>query len=159
EAETVLINRQQGGGPGKTPVGPAPVRSAVFRDGLSAQELTAMVVAHYRRHGCDGLFLSSVTFEGVRLPVQAILACLSRGTAPRFVVVDGAQALGHVPEPLDRVDLYLAGCHKWLRAGHPLGVAFAPLRGSAGFLRATREEMVRSGDLDDPLLSFTQGVE
>jgi hypothetical protein len=57
------------------------------------------------------------------------------------------------------MDLYLAGCHKWLRAGHPLGIAFALLPGSAGLLRAAREDMVRSGDLDDPLLAFTEGVE
>jgi hypothetical protein len=95
----------------------------------------------------------------VRLPVLAILERLSRGTPPRLVVVDGAQAFAHVPEPPAYMDLYLAGCHKWLRAGHPLGVAFAPRPGSAGFLRATRDEMVRTGALDDPLHSFTEGVE
>src|SRR5262249_7281392 len=122
-----------------------PIRSAVYREKLPARELTALVVRQYRRQGCDGLFLSSVTFQGVRLPVRAILECLSRGTPPRLVVVDGAQAFAHVPEPPTYMDLYLAGCHKWLRAGHPLGVAFAPRLGSAGFLRATREEMVRTG--------------
>jgi hypothetical protein len=136
-----------------------PVRSAVYREKLSARELTALAVRQYRRQGCDGLFLSSVTFQGARLPVLAILECLSRGTPPRLVVVDGAQAFAHVPEPLADMDLYLAGCHKWLRAGHPLGIAFAPRLGSAGFLRATREEMVRAGELDDPLLSFSEGVE
>jgi hypothetical protein len=136
-----------------------PIRSAVYREKLPARDLTALVVRQYRREGCDGLFLSSVTFQGVRLPARAILECLSRGTPPRLVVVDGAQAFAHVPEPLTYMDLYLAGCHKWLRAGHPLGVAFAPRLGSAGFLRATREEMVRTGEFDDPLLSFTEGLE
>jgi hypothetical protein len=118
-----------------------------------------MIVGQYRRQGCDGLFLSSVTFQGARLPIEAILERLSRGTPPRLVVVDGAQAFSHVPEPSNRMDFYLAGCHKWLRAGHPLGIAFAPLPGSAGFLRATQEQMLRTGELDDPLLSFTDGLE
>jgi hypothetical protein len=136
-----------------------PVRGAVFRENVPARDLAEWVAAHYRRQNCDGLFLSAVTYEGVRLPVSEILGALSNGAAPRFVVIDGAQALGHVPPPLDRSDLYLAGCHKWLRAGHPLGIAFAPLRGSRGFLRTTRDEMVQSGNLDDPLLSFTEGIE
>jgi hypothetical protein len=136
-----------------------PVRSAVLREGLTGRDLAAFVVGQFRQQGCDGLFLSAVSYQGVTLPVRAILERLSRGTPPRFVVVDGAQAFAHVPEPPDCMDLYLAGCHKWLRAGHPLGVAFAPLPGSAGFLRATRERMVAAGELDDPLLSFTEGLE
>ena len=79
----------------------------------------------------------------------------------RFVVIDGAQALGHV-EPRFRsvpCDLYLAGCHKWLSAGQPLGLGFCSRASSRGYLRAALGEMIASGAVDDPLLLFDRQFE
>ena len=114
---------------------------------------------HYRRQGCDGLFLSAVSYEGVRFPVGALVELLSLGRAPRFVAVDGAQALGHAPLDLHSCDLYLAGSHKWLRAGLPLGMAFGPRPNSRGLLRMLCEEMIAGMELDDPLLFLTRQIE
>ena len=77
----------------------APVRDAVFRDAVPADELIARLAALYRRRSCDGLFLSAVSYEGVRLPVAGLLKALEHA-GPRLVVIDGAQALGHAnPNP------------------------------------------------------------
>jgi hypothetical protein len=54
---------------------------------------------------------------------------------------------------------YLAGGHKWLRSGHPLGMAFAPRRSTRGLLRTVAGEMVGTGELDDPLLGLTRQLE
>ena len=136
-----------------------PVREKVFRDRIAADELARLVAAHYRRQGCDGLFLSAVSYEGIRLPVGALVELLSLGRAPRFVAIDGAQALGHAPLDVHSCDLYLSGSHKWLRAGLPLGMAFAPRPDSRGLLRMLCEEMIAGMELEDPLLSLTREIE
>ena len=136
-----------------------PVREKIFRDRISAEELVTLVAAHYRRQDCDGLFLSAVSYEGIRFPVGALIELLSLGRAPRFVAIDGAQALGHAPLDLHSCDLYLSGSHKWLRAGLPLGMAFGPRPDSRGLLRMLCEEMIAGRELEDPLLSLTRQIE
>ena len=56
-------------------------------------------------------------------------------------------------------DFYLAGCHKWLRAGQPLGLGFCPRASSRGFLRTALGEMIANGAVDDPLLLFDREFE
>jgi hypothetical protein len=119
------------------------------------------LAGHYHRLDCDGLFLSAVTYHGVQLPVRQLIEALGPGTRPRFVVIDGAQALNHVPLGLadEYSDLLLAGCHKWLRAYQPLGLAFCCRRSSERFVAENQREMLASGELDDPLLTFTAQLE
>jgi hypothetical protein len=136
-----------------------PVRDAAFRDGLPAEGLAALVADHYRRHGCDGLFLSAVSYDGLRFPLPELARALAFARPARFVVIDGAQALGHLPCDLGMADAYLAGGHKWLRSGHPLGVAIVPRPGSRGLLRTIAREMVGAGELDDPLLGLSRQLE
>jgi selenocysteine lyase/cysteine desulfurase len=138
----------------------APVRAPVFRDAVPAEDLVARLAAQYRRRHCDGLFLSAVSSEGVRLPVAGLLEALEH-TRPRLVVIDGAQALGHAAPDLGPAacDFYLAGCHKWLEAGQPLGLGFCPRRRSRGLIATVAQEMIDAGELDDPLLLFTRQLE
>ncbi|RUL87984.1 aminotransferase class V-fold PLP-dependent enzyme [Tautonia sociabilis] len=136
-----------------------PVRQAILQDGLSAEDLARMLAEHYRRRGCDGLFLSDVSFEGFRLPARGLVEILSHREPPRLVVLDGAQAIAHTPPDLGSCDIYLAGCHKWLGAGNPTGLALWPRRRSQGFLRTTYDQMVATGELDDPLLLFTRQLQ
>jgi len=49
---------------------------------------------------CDGVFLSAVSNLGVRLPVAKIVRALKATGHLRFVVVDGAQELNHIPTDL-----------------------------------------------------------
>lgn len=131
-----------------------PVRDAVVRDGVSREELVRILAERYRSHECDGLFLSDVTFEGIRIPVAELVRELRQTRSPRFVAVDGAQAAGHVPGDLESLpcDAYLAGCHKWLSAGQTLGFVVCPRPRSRGPIDAVLREMIDSGEIDDPLL-------
>ena len=96
-------------------------REVLLRDRADAGELIARLMRGYRTSDADGLFFTEVTHDGIHLPVRRLVSSLSAFRAPRFVVVDAAQALGHTP--LDLVtgpgDVYLAGCHK--RVGRQLG--------------------------------------
>ena len=76
--------------------------------------------------------------------------------SPRFVAIDGAQALGHAPAADFPCDALLGGGHKWLRSGRPLAMAFAPRPGSRGLIRAIAGEMEATGELDDPLLGLAR---
>jgi len=121
----------------------------------------ALVSAYYQREGCQGLFLSSISYEGIHLPVKAISRSLAHTSRPPFVVVDGAQALCHAPAELEDgdFDFFLAGCHKWLRAFHPMGIGFCGREASQDFIESASNEMSNAGELDDPLLQFTSWME
>jgi hypothetical protein len=138
-----------------------PVRHAVFREKISKAALTDRLASCYRNQNCDGLFLSAVTFQGIRLPVAELIAELNDKEKPRFTVVDGAQALNHIPLGLANgyCDLFLAGCHKWLRAYHPMGLACCCRSSSEPFIESLSHDMFAEGDLDDPLFDFTSQLE
>lgn len=139
-----------------------PIRTDALLGKVSADELSQRVVDYYRRSGADGVFLSVVSFQGIRLPVADIARVLEgERTPPQFVVLDGAQAVGHIPPDfgLEHCDLLLAGCHKWLRSHNPLGLGFCIRRRSHEYIRLTMEAMARSWEADDPLLAFTTQLE
>lgn len=138
----------------------APVSALVFGDRARAELVVSALSDSSRLRDCDGLFMSAVSYHGVRLPVGPVCELLAESRRTRLVVIDGSQATAHVPVPgLGSCDLFLTGCHKWLCAHLPLGVAVCPRARSARFVRATLAEMARSCELDDPLLQFTEGME
>jgi selenocysteine lyase/cysteine desulfurase len=139
-----------------------PIRQAIFRDRISKQELIRHIVSHYHAQDCTGLFVSAVTFDGVRLPVREVCQRIrDSGRRPRFVVVDSAQALNHTPLGLyhNYCDFLIAGSHKWLRAYHPMGFGFCCRHQSNDFIVRRCRQMLARRVLDDPLLRFTQQLE
>jgi selenocysteine lyase/cysteine desulfurase len=97
---------------------------------LSTEDLVCRITRAYDKHGCNGLFLACITYLGIRLPVQRIVRTLRRRRRPSFVLLDGAQALGHEPVCVRKLggDLLLAGTQKWMQAYHPLRVAVSSHR-------------------------------
>jgi hypothetical protein len=139
-----------------------PIRQAILRDCMSKQELIDHVVRNYHAENCDGLFISAVTFDGVRLPVRDVCQEISvSGRRPRFVVVDSAQAFNHTPLTLnhDYCDFLVAGSHKWLRAYHPMGFGFCCRHDSEDFVVTYSRQMLANRQLDDPLMRFTEQLE
>jgi hypothetical protein len=136
------------------------LRRCILRDQLTAAEIVERVVKHFVAQGCDGIFLPLVDNLGIRLPVEAIVKRIRTVAELRFVAVDGAQALGHVPLLLDHdyCDLLIAGCHKWLGAFNPLGLAFFGHPRTASYIQSSLERWTNSGELDDPLLSFSREI-
>src|SRR5207245_1517156 len=59
-----------------------PVRDACLRQGLEVAEFVRSIATRYRCEQCEGIFLSAVSFEGIRLPVAAIVAALSQVRPP-----------------------------------------------------------------------------
>ena len=138
-----------------------PLREAFLAGVLTDDEAGDCVSREYQRHACDGLFLTAVSNTGVRLPVERIVRAARAAAPMRFVVVDGAQAFGHVPPDLpgDHFDLYLTGCHKWLGAFHPLGLAFYGRSHSHAVIDNFLSHLVRHGKIDDPLLRVSTQLE
>lgn len=136
-----------------------PVRNAVFRHGATVDEIVERVVSEYRRHNCDGLYLTAVSHDGIRFPVETIVRHIERYQALNMVVVDGAQDFCHTGSPLDTgcFDIYIAGCHKWLRAYQPMGVAFVGGRSRSDASMVV--EIMGRGEIDDPLFRFTRQIE
>lgn len=138
-----------------------PMREPILRDRIAQDEAIDRLADHYRRHDCDGLFLSAVSYQGVQLPIRQFVETLGDREKPRFVVVDGAQALNHIPLRLgeEYCDLLLAGCHKWLRAYQTLGLAFCCRPSAERLVAEVCADMQARGELDDPLLAFTNQLE
>ncbi|RIK77025.1 MAG: hypothetical protein DCC68_18225 [Planctomycetota bacterium] len=133
-----------------------PIRRDIRR-GASVEDIVRRVTGAFRRHRCDGMFLPAISSDGIRLPIAAMLDNLRQGADVRLAVVDGSQAIAHVTECLQisTCDLYLAGCHKWLGAYQPLGIAFLGRAASWPLIERQMQRAIRSGSVDDPLLRFS----
>lgn len=122
--------------------------------------LAKEIARRFVRNRCDSLFLPAVDNLGIRLPVREIVDTLQCVADLRFVVVDGAQALNHIPLSLAKnvCDLFLTGCHKWLGAYNPLGVmSYGNPRSATHIDRMVRASLA-TGRADDPLLRFTEEI-
>jgi hypothetical protein len=123
---------------------------------IDGTQVAEKICAAYQRFRCDAVLLSSVSSDGIRLPVARIVRRLhSIGPRP-LSVIDGAQELAHTPVDLQsgNVDVYLAGSHKWLGASTPLGMCYLACpetsTGLAHHLRLASEAFLQQ----DPLLEF-----
>lgn len=128
----------------------------VLKDRATAAVVVDLMAAAFERNSCDGLFIPAVSSQGIRLPVSSLVQQLKQRHELRFVMVDGAQAFCHVPlaEILRSCDVLIAGCHKWLGAHVPMGIAVAGNALSAEQFRCVAE----SGAVDafsDPLMHLT----
>jgi hypothetical protein len=139
----------------------APVCNAVLKGRAVEGEVIAVLRDCARQHGCDGLFLTAVSHLGMRLPVERIVRAVESAQPLRFVVIDGAQDFCHISADLrnEYCDLYLAGCHKWLSACHPMGLAFYGRRRSRSVIETVLADLLRTGEIDDPLLRFATQLE
>lgn len=151
------ILREEGGRCGGR-VWSAEAEELIRTERLGRQEVIDLIAGAYRRLGCDGLFLSAVSYRGVRLPIDGVLEVLDGPDAPRFVLIDGAQALGHLPWDIRGSDIVLGGAHKRLRSGHPLGLAYACTPRARHALRDAAGDAGHS-DMGDPLYALVGQLE
>jgi hypothetical protein len=133
-----------------------PLRNEAVDERLTADQVSGKVSNAYQRHECDGILLSSISSDGIRLPVEPILRKLRSLRRPPLAIIDGAQELAHAPVDLKSAgaDLYLAGCHKWLGAPMPLGVCCVAHPASNAELVDDLQFAQQSFSSEDPLLEF-----
>lgn len=134
-----------------------PVREGVLLGSQSRTWLLAQLTRAYVNNACDGVFLSAVSHDGIRLPTGDILSGIRSAAPVRGAVIDAAQELAHVPVDLSAAtcDFYFAGCHKWLAAYQTLGIALLPNPHSALEILA----MLNDEQVEDPLLRFLLSIE
>ncbi len=137
------------------------VRKGILRGAISGSELVHTIARTVIAQQCDGVFIPEISHDGIRLPIAEIVAALRQCNPALFMVVDGAQAFGHVPLNLAQTpcDVYVAGCHKWLGSHLPLGICFLPNPATAADIVRRATELVKRRQLDDPLLAFLQSIE
>ena len=137
------------------------LRDEILSGAIDEEEVIRRVCSTYRDHRCDGLFLTAVSNLGIRLPISRIVRAIEDDHRLRFVVVDGAQEFAHAPIALadGYCDLYLTGCHKWLRAHQPMGIAFCGRQRSRQLIERSILRMCSGTASVDPLLRFSSHVE
>lgn len=134
------------------------LRELILSERISKEEVVQRVAEAFHTNGCDGLFLPAVDNLGVLFPARECVKAISSTGELRFVVVDGAQTLGHVPVDLSEnwCDLFLAGCHKWLRAQQPLGLGYFGSERTRRYIDSKLQRLIDSNAIDDPLLTMTE---
>ncbi|HRA90427.1 MAG TPA: aminotransferase class V-fold PLP-dependent enzyme, partial [Planctomycetaceae bacterium] len=134
------------------------LRELILSERISKEEVVQRLAEAFHANGCDGLFLPAVDNLGVLFPAMECVKAISSTGELRFVVVDGAQALGHVPVDLSEnwCDLFLAGCHKWLRAQQPLGLGYFGSERTRRYIDSKLQRLIESNAIDDPLLTMTE---
>ena len=130
------------------------IRNWILRNAWTGADVADYLAAEFSKRKCDGLFLPAVDHLGVRLPIGEIVRHIRAIGDLKFVVVDAAQAFGHVAldEVMAHANYIVAGCHKWLGAYLPLGVAFYNRR------RYRRQHQARR-NRNDPLGHFVEQLD
>lgn len=128
---------------------PLSVRSRQLDGG---ERVAGKLAGAFIRGKCDGLFVSALTFQGIRVPVVELRQMIARRLS--LAVVDGAQALGHLDA--SGADIFVSGAHKWLGAS-PLGIATCcTQRARDAFSNRLRQNCEASA-VADPLIRFLEG--
>lgn len=137
------------------------VRQSILNDGAPHEQVVDKLTEEFLASGCDGLFLPAVDNLGNRIPTTEIVESIQRHAELRFVVVDGAQTFCHTPFSLRSgvCDVFLAGCHKWLKGYHPMGIAIAGRTRSHDIVTRYVRSTLATFDIDDPLLRFSDQLE
>ena len=137
------------------------ISDSVMQHGWTANDIVNHLATTYCENRCDGLFLPAVSSLGITVPVAQLVASLRRQSEVRFVLVDAAQAFGQVS--LESItascDVLVTGCHKWLGAHLPMGVAVAGNSLAAKQFRCVVSGRDASLLCSDPLLMLTEQLQ
>ena len=119
-------------------------------------DIVEKVAASFLKSNCEAIFLTGISSDGFKLPIDKIVERIEAEREIRFVAVDGAQefAQGNHCSSCGVADIYLFSCHKWLGGYYPLSVGLYGKRRSRDFLEVTISRMIKSGAVEDPLLRF-----
>jgi len=130
-------------------------------NGIAPDELVDLLVQAYAERKCDGLFFPLVSNLGIRLPIRRLVERIRQHDQLRFVVLDIAQAVNHVPIEADKnyFDFAIGGTHKWFRSFLPLGFALSGNPRTCDFVSATVSRWVEKRLIDDPLLRLVHSLE
>ena len=114
------------------------------------------VFAAYTKQKCDSLFLPAVDSYGIRIPIRTIVERIREQHEIRFVLVDAAQAFGHVDtsDLVGIADLIIGGTHKWVGSYLPLGVGIACNTHTQRHIADSITRSMVSNVCDDNLMRF-----
>ena len=138
-----------------------PLRDAIFHEGWTADDVTSFLARAYADNHCDGLFLPAVDHLGIRVSIRAIVEQIRQTSQIQFVLIDAAQAFCHVPiaESVAVADFVVTGCHKWMRAGQPMGIGLFGNHSTQQLISKTLHNISKTGSDLDPLLQFTEQLD
>lgn len=139
----------------------AAISEHLFNQGWTAEEVVQHLLRTFCEQRCDGLFLPAVSSLGVCLPVTQLVHRLKEKAALRFVLIDAAQAFCQMPDAgiADCCDVLVTGCHKWLGAHLPMGIAVAGNSLAAEQFLCVINGSRHSTACDDPLLQLTEQLQ
>ena len=138
----------------------APLRDMFLQTQISSEDVVDVLKRHYQNISGDGIFVSDISYLGMRLPLKPFLDSIPSSQSP-FIVIDGAQALNQRPVDLSVLgcDLYLAGTQKWFQSYHPLRIALVGRQRHRSLIEHVRTQRKESSVFADPLFAFCDAIE
>ena len=133
----------------------------LFEEGNSIENIISNIASTYEDSNCSSLFLTAVSSDGVKLPVNQVIHALNVVSETRFIVVDGAQEFANCDTDLEKrhCDLYLFSGHKWLGSYLPVTFALHGKRASSDVVWTTLGRMIGNCEMEDNLLRFQYSFE
>ncbi len=131
-----------------------PIRKFIENDRPTINDVSLYVANKFVQHGCDGLFLTALSHDGVCFPAASVTESIREKSELFFSVIDGAQEYAQVEHGASVIasDLYLTSSHKWLGGYFPLSLAVYGRQRSASRIEHIVAELLESSSIDDPLL-------
>ena len=122
-------------------------------EGVDNNSFVMDMARQYELSGCDSLFLTAVSSDGIRFPIDQLLSEIEKTRKPRFIVIDGAQEFAHLDYRLNTAgDLYLFSAHKWLGAYHPMSLGMYGRKSSKPLIEKMLARMIDQREINDPTL-------
>ncbi|QDV42486.1 Aminotransferase class-V [Stieleria neptunia] len=133
-----------------------PLRQFIARNCPTGPEIADFVFKQFRKHSCDGLFLTAVSHDGIRLPAGEMISAIKRRSEVKVSVIDGAQEFAQVDHhgSLRASDFYMTSGHKWAGSFIPIAIGVFGTNRSASRIDQIATDQIDSGLIDDPLMQL-----
>lgn len=133
-----------------------PLRQFIAKNCPSGPEIIDFVSGQFRKHSCDGLFLTAVSHDGIRLPAGEMISAIEKRSEVKVSVIDGAQEFVQVDhrQSLQASDFYMTSGHKWAGSFIPIAIGVFGSNRSASRIKQIVADQVDSGLIDDPLMQL-----
>ncbi|WP_436717760.1 aminotransferase class V-fold PLP-dependent enzyme [Roseiconus lacunae] len=133
-----------------------PLRQFIFQNHPTASQLIDFVANQFCERNCDGLFLTAVSHDGIRLPVAEMIAAIKGRSEVKVSVIDGAQEFAQVDHrnSLKAADFYMTSGHKWAGSYVPISIGVFGADRTASRIGQVLAHQIESGLIDDPLMQL-----
>lgn len=133
-----------------------PLRAFIAQTCPTERDIVAFLSEQFCKYECDGLFLTAVSHDGIRLPAAEVISAIKRQSEAKLTVMDGAQEFAQIDHrrSLRASDFYMTSGHKWAGSFIPIAIGIFGRNRSVSRVGQIVKDQIVSGSIDDPLMQL-----